>query len=268
MSIVDGVFYIYTVQPGDTLYSIASRFGSTTQLIEQTNALYPPITDPGLIYPGQLLLISETGIGQRSEMYYVIRPGDSLYTIGQRFSAIPEMLVGMNPLITNANVIYAGVPLVVPATVYEVESGDSLYRISRQLGVPMNELIQANQGRPGFSPELLYPGFRLIVPLPSSRNIVVFRPLPGSRIQPGQALEGLARAFEAQIQYRLVDDNGVDVITEKSLMTSAGAPMFGTFAAALQFDAQPTASGGELWVYARSARDGRIIDLTQVRVRF
>lgn len=46
MAIVEGTHYIYTVRPGDTLYVIARRFGSTVQLIEQTNALYPPITDP------------------------------------------------------------------------------------------------------------------------------------------------------------------------------------------------------------------------------
>ena len=68
MPVVQGVHIIYTVRPGDALYSIARRFGSEVQLIEQTNALFPPITDPGLIYPGQVLLIPETGIGQRQEI--------------------------------------------------------------------------------------------------------------------------------------------------------------------------------------------------------
>lgn len=268
MAYIEGVHYIYTVKPGDTLYSIARRFGSTVQLIEQTNALYPPFTDPGLIFPGQLLVISETGLGQRTLVSYIVNPGDTLYSIGLRFSAIPDLLVGMNPLITNPNVIHPGVPLNVPALIYEVESGDSLYRISRTLGIPLNELIQANRGRAGFSPEVLYPGYRLIIPLPSSNNILVYRPLPGTRIVPGQAMEGIARAFEAAIDYQIRDDNGIIVTRERYLMTTAGAPEYGSFSTALLFDRQPTAGSGELWVYARSAKDGSIIDLVQVKVYF
>jgi|HigsolmetaAR204D_1030405.scaffolds.fasta_scaffold00175_24 LysM repeat protein len=268
MPVVEGTYIIYTVRPGDTLYSIARRFGSEVRLIEQTNALFPPVTDPGLIYPGQVLLIPETGFGQRSRISYLVKPGDTLYSIGLRFSATPDLLAGMNPQITDLNVLFAGLPLEVPAFIYSVEMGQSLYRISRELGVPMNEIIQANAGRPGFSPDVLYPNYELIVPLPSSRNILVFVPLPGSVVTPGQALEGIARAFEATIYYQLFDERGTNVITEKVLTVSEGAPLFGTFSTALQFDNEPAASSGELWVYARSAVDNRIIDLVQVKVRF
>jgi len=268
MPVAEGVHIIYTVRPGDSLYSIARRFGSEVQLIEQSNALYPPITDPGLIYPGQVLTIPETGVGQPRKISYIVNPGDSLYKIGLRFSATPDLLVGLNPQILDANVIIANVPLDVPAFIYSVERGQSLYRISRELGVPMNELIQANMGRPGFSADLLFEGFDLIVPLPSSRNIVVSEPLPGSTIMPGQALEGTARAFEGTLNYQLFDESGRNVITEKVLQVSVGAPQFGTFSTALQFDNQPTSPNGDLWVYARSAVDDRIIDLVQLRVRF
>lgn len=268
MPFMQGVHYIYTVKPGDTLFSIANRFGSTVQLITQTNALYPPVTDPDLIYPGQILVISETGLGQRTAVSYIVNPGDSLYAISLRYSATPDLLVGMNPLITNPNLIYAGIPLNVPTLLYDVESGESLFRISRRIGVPLKDIIQANQGRPGFSPDLLYQGYRLIIPLPSSANILVLTPHPGSFIEPGQALDGIARAFEAVIHYQIMDDNGVVVTRERTVMTSEGAPSFGLYSTTLVFDRLPTAASGELWVYARSARDGRIIDLVQVKVYF
>lgn len=268
MPIAKGVHIIYTVRPGDTLYSIAERFGSSVQLIEQTNALYPPITDPGLIYPGQVLTIPEPGFGQRERISYIIHPGDSLYTIGLRFSATPDLLVGLNPQIMNANMIFADVPLEVPAFIYVVEQGQSLYKIATELGVSMNEIIQANANRPGFSAELLYQGYELIIPLPSSRNILVNVPLPGTRILPGQALEGIGRAFEATIYYQVFDANGTSVVTEKFLTLSEGAPMFGTFADAIQFDNEPTTDTGAIWMYERSAVDGRMVDLVQVKVRF
>ena len=268
MTIVEGTHYIYTVQPGDTLFSISRRFGSTVQLIELTNAIFPPITDPTVIFPGQVLVVSETGLEQRNVISYFVNPGDSLYTIGTRFAATADIMAGMNPQISNPNLIYPGIPINVPVFIYEVEAGQSLNRISRILGIPLNELIIANQGRPGFSPDLLYIGYRLIVPLPSSQNIVVFRPLPGTRIFPGKVMEGIARAFEATIDYQIRDDNGVIVANERYLTTSAGAPSFGFFSTPLVFDRSPTTPSGELWVYARSAMDGRIIDLVQVRVLF
>lgn len=39
----------------------------------------------------------------------------------------------------------------IAAFVYEVELGDSLYRISRRFGTPMSELIRTNRDRQGLS---------------------------------------------------------------------------------------------------------------------
>ncbi len=44
---------VYTVQRGDTLYAIASRYGTTVPAIAAANGL----TNPDLIYPGQRLII-------------------------------------------------------------------------------------------------------------------------------------------------------------------------------------------------------------------
>ncbi|MBE3598800.1 MAG: LysM peptidoglycan-binding domain-containing protein [Limnochordaceae bacterium] len=44
----------YTVQPGDTLFFIAQRFGTTVTAIL---ALNPQITNPDLIFPGQVICV-------------------------------------------------------------------------------------------------------------------------------------------------------------------------------------------------------------------
>lgn len=47
----------YVVQPGDTLFNIARRFGTTVQELVRINF----ITNPDLIYPGMVLNIPTTG---------------------------------------------------------------------------------------------------------------------------------------------------------------------------------------------------------------
>jgi LysM repeat protein len=49
MAVIANNHNLYTVQPGDTLPRIASRFGTSIPAIEQANSIYPPFTDPGLI---------------------------------------------------------------------------------------------------------------------------------------------------------------------------------------------------------------------------
>jgi LysM repeat protein len=258
---------IYTVQPGDTLFSIAERFGSTLSLIQQANFLYPPTTDPGLIYAGWTLLVPVPA-EQPFRSIYITAPKDTLFQIGHRFSAHVDLLLGINRHIQNQNMIFIGQPLWVPAFVYEVEPGDTLSGLSRRFQIPINHILYANEGRPGFSLDLMYAGYRLIIPMPSSRNIVVTRPISGDMFRNGEQVEGFARSFEANVLTELRDDNGVIVSKERFTTASEGAPAYGYFVTTVPFDRAPTTRGGELWVYARSADDGRIIDLVQVRVYY
>lgn len=267
MAVLKQTHVVYTVQPGDTVYAISSRFGSSAAEIQKANVLHPPFTDPYLIYPGWKLLVPVPA-EMPFRIIYITAPGDTLFRIGQQFSASVDLIVGVNRRIQNPNLLYIGQPMWVPAFVYEVEPGDSLVRISNHLQVPVNDILYANEGRPGFSLDLLYAGFRLLIPLPSSRDIVVIRPLPGDLIESGIRVEGFARVFEASVLLQIRDDNGVIVSNERFTTALEGAPAYGYFTETIPFDRTPTSPGGELWVYARSANDGSIIHLVRVRVYF
>ncbi|WP_082233133.1 LysM peptidoglycan-binding domain-containing protein [Halobacillus massiliensis] len=265
MPIVTTKGYIYTVKQGDTLYSIANRFGSTVAAIERANYLFDPVTDRGLIYPGDVLVIPTSA--QNRIMSYVVANGDTLTKISNRFNTYVDLVAGVNK-IADPNKISVDQRLLVPAFAYRVESGDYLIAISRKFGVSVSAIEAANANRPGFQRDVIWPDYHLIIPIPTSRNIFVSNPLPGSTISSGQRLEGYARVFEAVVSYQLRDSNGVVVSNERFTMTDEGAPAYGFFSTTLPFDRQPTSSTGELWVYSRSANDGSIQDLVKIKVYF
>ena len=267
MPISPGTYAVYTVRPGDSPYSIANQFGSSLADLERANALYPPVTDPGLIFPGQKLVVRVPGTSQESTVLHQVTEGDTLFRLAERYSAGVDMLAALNRL-EQPDILRVAQLLYIPAFVYEVEAGDSLYRIARRFGSSISELARANASRPGFSPDVLYPGYRLVIPLPSSTNIVVFRPLPGSRIAAGTPLAGSARAFEANVLYRVRDDAGRIVARERAVTAAEGAPAFGAFSAPIAFDAAPGTPAGAIQVYTRSAKDGSIQDLVEVPVLF
>ena len=91
----------YTVRPGNTLYVIAQFFGTSADEIAEANGLAPPYT----IYPGQELILPIEEI--RSPRYYVVRPGDTVLGIADRYGLELETILSLNRL-ENPNIIYPG----------------------------------------------------------------------------------------------------------------------------------------------------------------
>lgn len=91
----------YTVRPGNTLFAIAQFFGTTVKAIAEANGLIYPYT----IFPGQELILP---IGEiSSPRYYVVRPGDTIVSIADRYGLELEDILSLNRL-ENPNIIYPG----------------------------------------------------------------------------------------------------------------------------------------------------------------
>lgn len=126
---------IHTVQPGETLFSIARRYGSTVNAIASANG----IVNRDLLLTGQQLRIPTAQTGSPSATpaasptagttrtpsptpqpgattTYAVAPGDTLYRIAVRFRTTIRELIALNPQITNPNIIYLGQRLNVPDT--------------------------------------------------------------------------------------------------------------------------------------------------------
>lgn len=97
----DSEFITYTVQPGDTLYSLAEYFGTTVGEIANVNEL----EDPEMIAINQVLRIPIRA--ESSPSVYTVKPGDTLYSIAKKFDTTVSELINLNK-ITTPNVIYPG----------------------------------------------------------------------------------------------------------------------------------------------------------------
>ncbi len=134
----------YIVKSGDTLWSIARKFGVSVDELKSKNNL-----SSNSLKLNQILLIpsAEEVPGD----IYIVQAGDSLWSISNRYGLTVDELKRMNNLISNN--LSIGQRLVVKGSVpsepmdentYVVKSGDSLYQIARTFGVSVDELMNYN----------------------------------------------------------------------------------------------------------------------------
>ena len=90
----------YTVKAGDTLSGIAEKYGTTYQHLAQING----ISNPNLIYPGQVIKINGTTTNTTT---YTVKSGDTLSGIAAMYGTTYQHLANING-ISNPNLIYVG----------------------------------------------------------------------------------------------------------------------------------------------------------------
>ena len=151
-----GTLDTYTVKAGDTLYSIANKYGLTVSELKQLNNLTSDI-----LSIGQVLNISNSNTSLPSNTY-IVKSGDSLYSIAKKYGITVDALKSANG--KTSNLLSIGEILVIPPTTttrtYTVKAGDSLWKIATNYGVSVNALKQAN----GLSSDLLSIGQVLVIP--------------------------------------------------------------------------------------------------------
>lgn len=138
---------IYIVKRGDTLYSIARDNNISVAELKNINN----ITN-NTIYVGQELYLKNKIVEEEpseNDDIYVVKKGDTLYSISKKLNISIDTLKALNKL--NTNEIYVGQQLILSNDknteeydVYTVKKGDSLWSISQKYNISVKELIELN----------------------------------------------------------------------------------------------------------------------------
>lgn len=186
----------YTVQKGDSLYQIAQKYNCTVDNIARYNNLssYNLSIGQKLVIPCSLK--KEDGLP--SYITYQVKKGDSLYSIAQKYNLSVDKLKRDNNL--TSDTLSIGMKLkieteeieecygsdgMVSETIYVVKKGDSLYKIAKQYGVSVSEIISRN----GLTTNALQIGQELVIP----SNGITYT------VQKGDNLYSIARKFSTSV---------------------------------------------------------------------
>ena len=212
-----------TVQPGDSLWSIARAHGTTVANLIDVNGL-----EGERLSIGQVLRLPSAGTAATAAAFesgvplvYVVQPGDSLWSIARAHATSTAVLMALNGLPSDtiqpgASLRLPGVrvataaataaemaaaaqaaeavppaPAAAPAT-YVVRSGDSLYDIARSHGVTVEALIAWN----ALDGTLIRPG--QVLSLQRDEDAPPAPPLV-VHVQPGDSLWSIARAHGSTV---------------------------------------------------------------------
>ncbi len=131
----------YTVQSGDTLYSIARQYNTTVTELRRINNLTSDI-----LQIGQVLNIPEPQ--QSSYINYIVQSGDTLYSIARNYSTSVDAIKSLNNL--SSNTLQIGQVLKIPITtqvdyiMYTVVRNDTLYSIARKYNTTVAAIKSLN----------------------------------------------------------------------------------------------------------------------------
>ena len=152
----------YVVQKGDSLWSIAKKLNTTVDELKRLNSL----TSNNLAI-GQVLKIPGSLESEDMPEFYIVKSGDTLYSIARENGLTVQDLINLNNL-TSTN-LKVGQRLKLKATtsmpsteenIYIVVKGDSLYAIANRYNVSVQDIIDANN----LKTTALSIGQRLIIP--------------------------------------------------------------------------------------------------------
>lgn len=181
---------VYIVQKGDTLYSIAMANNTTVDELKKANNL-----TSNILSTGQLLKIPSALL---PESTYIVKKGDSLYSIANKYNTTVEELKRINNL--TSNTLSIGQVLKLPSdkasnvekeenTIsYTVQKGDSLYSIARKYSTTIDKIKDLNN----LTSNVLSIGQVLLIPTDTNLETTY-------TVQRGDSLYSIAKKYDTTV---------------------------------------------------------------------
>ena len=191
----------YTVLKGDTLWSIAKKFNTTVDNLKKANKL-----NGNMLYIGQNLIVPEYFTTEDTNITYIVKKGDTLYSIATLYGVSINDLKNSNNL--SSDILSIGQEIKIPSgesiitpseddiinedNTYIVQRGDTLYSISRKFNIPINDIKINNN----LTSDILKVGEVLKIPTSniSINDIEIYK------VKPGDSLYSLSKLYNTTIE--------------------------------------------------------------------
>lgn len=156
-----GIDNYYIVKKGDTLYSIAKTYNTTVDNIKKLNNL-----TSNTLSIGQKIRLNDQIDNPKEDNTYIVKSGDTLYSIAKKFNIKVDNLKEANNL--TSNMLSLNQKLIIPKIsnkedylLYTVKKGDNLYNIANSYNTTVSDIMSLNN----LSSNILSIGQTLKIPL-------------------------------------------------------------------------------------------------------
>ncbi|MCL4295085.1 MAG: LysM peptidoglycan-binding domain-containing protein [Anaerolineae bacterium] len=201
------IFVFHPVKAGETLISIASKYGITSEALLAANN----IRDPANLEVGQDLLIPPKDGLRVPVVPHTVAAGDTLLSIAAKYGSSVKKILAANPQL-KADDLPVGKSIAVPVVFtedkpivppeeagepvyYTIVEGDTPLAIAQEYDVPVELLLAANEIT---DPTLLQIGQQLLIP--PTEGLTQGVPIILYELEEGDTLLGLALEFGSSVK--------------------------------------------------------------------
>ncbi len=196
---------VYVVEKGDTLYSISKRFGVSVDKLIDANQLSTTTLSVGQ----KILIPTDVEEIEKIENYYIVSPGDTLYSLANKYNTTIDQIITLNNL--KSTILEVGDKLIIPnyssvidddnETEYIVQRGDTLYSIANKFDTSVSKIKDLNN----LTSNILVVGQKLKIPT-ISKNMVYY-------VSPGDTLYSIATRFNTTVnELRRINNLNSDIL--------------------------------------------------------
>ena len=177
----------YIVQRGDTLWNISKKLDTTVDELKRINNL-----SSNLLYIGQVLKVPTYEIAEDTNISYIVKKGDTLYSIASSNNISVNDLKNYNNL--NSDSLSINQIIKIPKSTsiitpsenevindsnnYIVSKGDTLYSIAKKYNTTVDSIKEAN----GLINDILTIGTSLLIPGNTLSDIITHKVISGDSL--------------------------------------------------------------------------------------